>query len=38
MTARTTAPRYQCQYGDEDQVDYTLTDTHTYNAPGDYLI
>ena len=28
----------QCRYGDEDQVDYTLTDTHTYNAPGDYLI
>ncbi len=28
----------QCQYGDEDQVDYTVTDSHTYSTPGDYLI
>ncbi len=28
----------QCQYGDEDQVDYTVTDSHTYSAPGSYLI
>jgi hypothetical protein len=28
----------QCKYGDEDQVDYTVTDSHTYSAPGSYLI
>ena len=28
----------QCQYGDEDQLDYTVTDTHTYSTPGEYLI
>ncbi|HUA05667.1 MAG TPA: fibronectin type III domain-containing protein [Solirubrobacteraceae bacterium] len=28
----------QCEYGHDDQTDYTLTDTHTYALPGDYLI
>ena len=28
----------QCQPGQEDETDYTLSDTHTYSAPGDYLI
>ena len=28
----------QCQYGDEDELDYTVTDTHTYSTPGEYLI
>ena len=28
----------ECQYGDEDQVDYTVTDSHTYSTPGDYVI
>ena len=27
-----------CQPGDDDELDYTVTDTHTYSAPGDYLI
>ena len=28
----------QCQYGQDDQLEYTLSDTHTYTSPGDYLI
>ena len=28
----------QCQYGQGDQVDYTVTDSHTYGAPGRYLV
>jgi hypothetical protein len=28
----------QCQYGEEDQVEYTVTDSHTYSAPGSYLV
>ena len=33
-----TNAQIQCQEGSEDELDYTLTDTHTYGAAGHYLI
>ena len=33
-----TNAQIQCQTGQDDQIDYTLTDTHTYRSSGQYHI